>query len=367
MTTSTRLISLDVLRGITIAAMILVNDPGSWEYVYAPLRHANWDGCTPTDLVFPFFLFMVGVAVTLALTKRKAQSSGQRQLIIKIIRRSVILFLLGLFLNGFPNFDFGSLRIPGVLQRISLVYLFSALIFIKTNWITQFRIAIVLLVVYWILMNYIPVPDYGDPNLRPETNLGAWLDRLLLGGHLWSQSKVWDPEGLLSTLPAISTCLAGILTGHLLLSKEEPIRKVVWLFVSGAICIFLGLLWDMNFPINKALWTSSYVLYTAGIALECLALCYWFIDILGYKKWTQPWVIFGVNAITAYFLSGIVARLIGMIKIDGDQSLKAWIYENVFNSWLGPYSASLLFAICFVLLIFLPIWWMYRKNYILKI
>ena len=366
MITSSRLISLDVLRGITIAAMILVNDPGSWEYVYAPLKHAVWDGCTPTDLVFPFFLFMVGVAITLALTKRKAANTGRRQLILKIIRRSIILFLLGLFLNGFPYYELGSLRIPGVLQRIALVYLASALIFVTTKWVTQFRIAIVLLVVYWILMNYVPVPDYGPANLRPETNLGAWLDRLLLGGHLWSQTKIWDPEGILSTLPAISTCLAGILTGHLLLSSEDQVRKVVWLFVIGAICIFLGLLWDMTFPINKALWTSSYVLYTAGIALECLALCYWFIDILGYKKWTGPWVIFGINAITAYVLSGIVARLLGLIKV-GDQSLKAWIYEHLFNSWLGPYNASLLFAICFVALIFIPVMWMYRRNYIVKV
>lgn len=364
---SQRLVSLDVLRGVTIAAMILVNDPGSWEYVYAPLRHAPWHGCTPTDLVFPFFLFMVGIAITLALGKRMESGIDKKAVVQKIIRRTLILFALGLFLNGFPYFNLETLRIPGVLQRIALVYLCCSLIFINTNWVSQFRWALGLLVGYWILMTFVPVPGVGDPNLEPETNLGAWLDRLLLSGHLWSQSKTWDPEGLLSTLPAISTGLSGILAGHLIKSNLSHDRKVIWLFVAGTLCIFIGLLWGLVFPINKYLWTSSYVFYTSGIALQCLALSYWVADVLGYKKWTAPWVAFGVNAITSYVLAGVLARIIGLVKVGEDLSLKQWMYENLFNSWLGPYDASLAFAIFFVLIIFVPTWFMYKRGIIIKI
>jgi len=361
-----RLISLDVLRGITIAAMILVNDPGSWEYVYAPLKHAPWHGCTPTDLVFPFFLFMVGMAITIALSKRVAAGADTAALTRKIFKRSVIIFAIGLLLNGFPNYDLSSIRIPGVLQRIAVVYLICSLIFIRTTWIGQLRWGVTLLVVYWILMTFVPVPGIGDPNLEPETNLGAWLDNLLLGGHLWSASKVWDPEGILSTIPAIVTGLSGVLAGHLIKSSITEAQKVVWMFVVGAACIFLGLFWDLSFPINKALWTSSYVLYTSGIALQCLAVCYWFIDVLGYKSWTTPWVAFGMNALSAYVLSGLLARLLGLIEV-GDQSLKAWIFENLFASWLAPYNASLAFAMVFVLCLFIPSWMLYKKGVIIKV
>lgn len=361
-----RLISLDVLRGVTIAAMILVNDPGSWQYVYAPLRHAQWNGCTPTDLVFPFFLFMVGIAITIALGKRMDSGVDTRGLFTKIVKRSIIIFLIGLLLNGFPYYDLTTIRIPGVLQRIAVVYFFCSLIFIRTTWVGQLRWAVSLLVVYWLLMNYIPVPGVGEPNLEPGNNLAAWLDNLLLGGHLWASTKVWDPEGILSTIPAISTGLSGMLAGHLVKSQLSETRKVVWLLVTGVICIFLGLFWDLSFPINKSLWTSSYVLYTSGIALQCLALCYWFIDVLGYQKWTTPWVAFGINALSAYVLAGLLARLLGLIPI-GDQSLKGWIFENLFNSWLGPYNASLAFAIVFVLCLFIPSWILYRRGVIIKV
>jgi predicted acyltransferase len=363
---SKRLVSLDVLRGITIAAMILVNDPGSWEYVYAPLLHAPWNGCTPTDLVFPFFLFMVGVAIAIALGKRMDSGVDTTGLVKKIIKRSAIIFLIGMLLSGFPSYDLSTIRIPGVLQRIAVVYLICSLIFIKTTWVGQLRWAIGLLVAYWFMMNFIPVPGVGEPNLEPTTNLAAWLDNLLLGGHLWSATKVWDPEGILSTIPAISTGLSGVLTGHLLKSQLSETQKVVWLFVTGAICIFLGLFWDLSFPINKALWTSSYVLYTSGIALQCLALCYWFIDVLGYKGWTTPWVAFGMNALSAYVLSGLLARMLGLIKI-GEESLKSWIFDNWFLSWLDPYNASLAFAIVFVLCLFIPSWILYRKGIIIKV
>jgi len=363
---SKRLISLDVLRGITIAGMILVNDPGSWEYVYSPLQHAEWHGCTPTDLVFPFFLFMVGISVTLALGKRIASGTETSGLVIKIIKRSAIIFLIGMLLNGFPYYDLSTIRIPGVLQRIALVYLCCSLIFIRTTWMGQFRWAVALLVGYWFIMNFIPVPGVGAPNLEPVTNLGAWLDNLLLGGHLWSHSKVWDPEGILSTIPAIVTGLSGVLAGHLVKSDLSETRKVIWLFTVGAICIVTGLLWDLSFPINKSLWTSSYVLYTSGIAMQCLALCYWFIDVLGYKGWTTPWVAFGINALSAYVLSGLLARFLGLIQV-GEQSLKGWIYDNLFLSWLGPYNASLAFAMVFVFCLFALSWLLYRKGVIIKV
>lgn len=346
--------------------MILVNDPGSWDYVYGPLRHAQWNGCTPTDLVFPFFLFMVGIAITLALGRRVEQGTDTSGLVKKILKRSAIIFLIGLLLNGFPYYDLTTIRIPGVLQRIAVVYLICSLIFMRTNWIGQLRWGISLLVVYWLMLTFIPVPGIGDPNLEPTTNLGAWLDNLLLGGHLWSASKVWDPEGILSTLPAICTGLSGVLAGHLIKSQLSETRKVIWLFTSGAICIFLGLFWDLSFPINKALWTSSYVLYTSGIALQCLAICYWFIDVLGYQAWTRPWVAFGINALAAYVLSGLLARLLGLIEV-GDQSLKGWIFDNLFLSWLPPYNASLAFAIAFVLCLFIPSWLLYRKGVIIKV
>lgn len=363
---SKRLISLDVLRGITIAGMILVNDPGSWEYVYSPLRHAEWHGCTPTDLVFPFFLFMVGISVTLALGKRIASGTETSGLVIKIIKRSAIIFLIGMLLNGFPYYDLSAIRIPGVLQRIALVYLCCSLIFIRTTWMGQFRWAVALLAGYWFIMNFIPVPGVGEANLEPATNLGAWLDNLLLGGHLWSHSKVWDPEGILSTIPAIVTGLSGVLAGHLVKSDLSEIRKVVWLFTVGAICIVTGLLWDLSFPINKSLWTSSYVIYTSGIAMQCLALCYWFIDVLGYKGWTTPWVAFGINALSAYVLSGLLARFLGLIQV-GEQNLKGWIFDNLFLSWLGPYNASLAFAMVFVFCLFALSWLLYRKGVIIKV
>ncbi|MEL6864741.1 MAG: DUF5009 domain-containing protein, partial [Bacteroidota bacterium] len=260
MDSSKRLLSLDIFRGMTIAFMILVNNPGDWSNVYSPLLHADWHGCTPTDLVFPFFLFIVGVSISLALGKRKQRGDAKGAIIQKILRRTLIIFGIGLFLNAFPFFEMGSLRIPGVLQRIALVYGACALIFLYTDWKQQVQLGFGLLILYWGMMTLLPVPGIGPANLEPETNLGAWLDNLIMPGHLWSQSKVWDPEGLLSTLPAISSGLAGVLTGTWLKSKRTHNSKLVGLFGIGALLIFAGLTWDLAFPINKKIWTSSYVL-----------------------------------------------------------------------------------------------------------
>src|SRR5687768_16924019 len=242
--------------------MILVNNPGSWAHLYWPLEHARWHGWTPTDLIFPFFLFVVGMAVPFS----RRPSLGEAA------RRSAVLFLLGLFMAAFPYFDLTTVRIPGVLQRIALCYLAAFALFRIAGPRMEAAVAAVLLVVYWILMTRVPVPGGHPPNLEPETNLGAWLDRALLSGHLWKQSKTWDPEGLLSTLPAIATTLLGVLAGRWMRSARTPLNKVVGLLVLGSAGVVLGLVWNEWFPINKNLWTSSYVLLTAGLAAYLLAL-----------------------------------------------------------------------------------------------
>jgi predicted acyltransferase len=370
-TKTERLLSLDVFRGITIAGMILVNNPGTWKYVYPPLRHAEWHGCTPTDLIFPFFLFIVGVAVTYSLSKRKAQGIPQSKLILQIGKRSIILFLLGLIMAGFPYFDLSSIRIPGVLQRIGVVYFVTAVLYLKSSTKTQAITAAGLLLFYWILMTFIPVPGVGDPNLEPETNLGAWLDRLLLGGHLWSSSKTWDPEGILSTLPAVSTALIGVLTGEWLRLDKDKTIKTVGLFLAASFLMLGGYVWDGWFPINKSLWTSSYVLYTGGLALNFLAVCYWFIDVKGYKFWIKPFLVYGMNAITVFFLSGIMAKLLYIIKISGadgsEVSLKSYLFDLLFLSWLDPYNASLLWAVSYILLWLGLMWILYAKNIFIKV
>lgn len=362
----TRLASLDVFRGITVAAMILVNNPGTWSRVYSPLLHAKWHGCTPTDLVFPFFLFIVGVSIVLAYSKKLKRGVDRKTLLPKIIRRTLTLFGLGLFLSAIPNFDFGTIRIPGVLQRISLVFLGAALIYLYTP---PRRLPILLvgvLLLYWLLMQLVPVPGVGPPSLEPESNLGAWIDRTLLSGHLWSQSVTWDPEGVLSSLPALGTGIMGLITGQYLISEHDPKEKVIQFFMWGAICIVSGLFWGLVFPINKALWTSSYVLYSGGIALQFLALLYWVIDIKGQDGWTAPFTAYGRNAITAYVASGVIATYCNVIQVDG-QPLKAWLFERLFVSWLPPYLDSLVAAVTFVLILWIPLWWMYKKNIIIKV
>lgn len=368
---SGRLLSLDVFRGITIAGMILVNNPGSWSNIYPALQHAPWHGCTPTDLIFPFFLFIVGVAITYSLSKRKERGDDQKKLLLQIFRRTVILFGLGIILHGFPNFNFSEIRIPGVLQRIAIVYFFASLIFLKANIKVVAYISAAFLLIYWFLMAVIPVPGVGYPNLEPTTNLAAWLDRTLLEGHLWKSTKVWDPEGILSTIPAISTALFGVLTGHWLRRNMDEAKKVVWLFVFGNIALVLGIIWDVWFPLNKNIWTSSYVVYTAGLALHFLAMCYWLIDVKGYKWWTKPFVVYGLNAITVFFLSGIVGRLMILIKVTdstgAEVALKTYLYESLFTPWLSPINASLAWAITYIVIWLGLMWILYAKKIFIKV
>ncbi len=374
MQSNQRLLSLDVFRGLTIAGMILVNTPGTWQYVYPPLRHAEWHGCTPTDWVFPFFLFIMGVAVPLALSKRIEQGDDRRQIMAKIFRRTLVIFAVGLFLNAFPKFDFANLRIPGVLQRIALVYFFCALIFVYVkNWKTGLWISIGLLLLYWGLMTLVPVPGGYAPNLQPETNLGAWLDRTLLGtNHLWKQAVTWDPEGLLSTMPAVVTGMIGVFTGLWIKTNRDHYQKLTGIFAIGLLLLALGLIWDTVFPINKKIWTSSYVLYVGGIGLLALGLVYWLVDVLQYQKWIKPFVVYGTNALFAYVMSSLIVKLMMIPKWelpDGStQNLYGRIYSNVFEPmFASPYNASLAFAIAYVTLILSLTWILYWRKIFIKI
>ena len=365
-TETRRLVSLDVFRGITIAGMILVNNPGTWEHIYWPLQHASWHGWTPTDLVFPFFLFIVGIAIPLAFANRLESGGSTRDLYIKIVKRTVIIFAIGLFLNGFPYFGLAEYRIPGVLQRIAVCYFFASVIFLNTKVRTQIAITIGLLIFYWALVKLVPAPGYAAGDLTKEGSLPSYIDRVVLGKHVWSQARVYDPEGLLSTIPAIATTLMGVLTGHWLRTEKTRYEKAAGMFVAGAVCVALGWAWNSFFPINKALWTSSYVLFTGGLALQFLAFCYWLIDIKGYRRWAKPFEVFGLNAIALYVVAGLMASMLGEIKVGGTP-LGAWIYNTLFASWASPVNASLAFAITFVLVCLGLMWILYHRRIFLKI
>lgn len=366
-----RLVSLDVFRGLTIAGMVLVNNPGTWSAIYWPLEHAEWDGWTPTDLIFPFFVFIVGVAIPLAFGRRVEAGGTKKDLYLKVIRRTLIIFGLGLFLNGFPFFHLSDIRIPGVLQRLAVCYLFASLIFLTTRWRTQLIIALALLLGYWLIMTQLHAPGFAAGDLTKEGSLASWVDRVVFGPHIWKQGKVYDPEGILSSIPAIATALFGVLTGQWLRNDKEPFQKVAGLFVAGAVCVMIGWIWNPFFPINKSLWTSSYVFFTGGLALQLLALCYWLVDIKNYRRWAWPFVVFGVNAIALFVGTGLMAKLMGLIKLDrGDGtkiSLQGWIFRNLFLSWATPVNASLAYAICFILLWLFLMWLLYRKRIYIKV
>ncbi|OWP63178.1 DUF5009 domain-containing protein [Hymenobacter amundsenii] len=368
-----RLISLDVFRGLTVAAMILVNNPGDWGHIYAPLEHAEWHGCTPTDLIFPFFLFIVGVSITYALGSAKRDPARHAALLGRVARRAAVLFGLGLLMALQPKFDFAHLRVLGVLPRIALVFLACGVVFVKTGWRTQLGLLAALLVGYNVLLQLVPVPGFGPANLEPATNLGAWLDRTVLGeNHLWVQSKTWDPEGLLGTLPAIGTGLLGLLAGQWLRRpRPDAASRVVWLLLASGAAIGLGLVWNLWFPINKSLWTSSYVLYTGGLAGATLAALYWLCDVQGWRGWiTRFGTVYGVNAITVFFLSGVIARWLNMLMVptaSGETPAKNWLYERLFASWLSPINASFAGALACVLIWYAVLWLMYRRNIIVKV
>lgn len=368
-----RLLSLDVFRGMTIAGMILVNNPGTWSAIYSPLAHATWHGITPTDYIFPFFLFIVGVAIPLALGKRVENGTVTRDIYLKIFRRAGIIFLLGLFLAAFPYFNLSTLRIPGVLQRIAVCYLVASVLFINFDWKKLSIISIFLLLIYWALMTLINVPGCEITTFDDKAcNLAAYLDRVILTeAHIWKQAKVFDPEGILSTIPAIVTTVSGILTGVWLKKEKSDYEKCGGLFFFGIVLVAAGWAWHFFFPINKSLWTSSYVVYTSGLALCFLGFCYWLVDIKDYKKWAKPFVIFGVNALALFVGSGLMAKIMGLIKVGGadgkEISLHTWIFKTFFLSIASQINASLMFAICFLLFWLFLMWLLYRKRIYIRI
>ena len=335
-----RLLSLDAFRGLTIAAMVLVNNPGTWVAVYAPLKHARWHGLTPTDVIFPFFLFIVGVAIPLSQPR-----------LGRVLRRAAVIFALGIVLNGLPGFDWATIRIPGVLQRIAVCYLIAALLFLTTGWRTQAIVTAALLLGYWGAMTLMPVPGHGRGDLGPEGNLAAWLDRTVLGPHIWRVARVYDPEGILSTVPAIATTLLGVLTGWWVQTERPPRAIAGRLALAGVIGTALGAAWGVWFPVNKALWTSSYAVLTAGLALLVFAACYGAIEIRGWRRWATPFVVLGVNALALFFLSTLLAHVLTLIHV-GDGRLQTWIFERAFARWASPINASLAYAGAYLLL-----WW----------
>jgi predicted acyltransferase len=368
-----RLMSLDAFRGATIAGMMLVNNPGTWGAIYPQLEHAEWNGWTFTDWIFPFFLWIVGVAMTMSFAHRQERGDTKSQLLVQVVKRSLIIFGLGLFIAGFPFFNFSSIRIPGVLQRIAVCYFIASLIILYTKnirtrvyWLAGFLIS------YWVMMKLIPVPGIGAGVLEKGRNFAAYIDSLVLSGHMWSHTKTWDPEGIVSTLPAVATTLFGVLTGHYLRSQLSKEEKTAWMFVAGNILLLIGATLDMWLPINKSIWTTSYSIFMAGWALVCFAMFYWTIDVKGYKRWAKPFIIFGMNAITVYAFSELIGRLYGSVitlrQPDGTEiSLQGYIFQTFFVSLASPINASLIYAICFLFFLFLIAWIMWKRKWFLKV
>lgn len=390
-----RLVSVDALRGYTVAAMIVVNSPGSWSHVFDPLLHATWHGATLTDLVFPFFLFLVGVSIALAYGKRAVEGVERGALYRKIVFRSAKIFALGLFLSLWPNFDFESLRVAGVLQRIALVFLACAILFLNTSWRAQAWIGAALLLGYWAAMAWIPVPvdavnaralDTGvversfgqevavsidarsagllEPNLEPGTNLTAWIDRRLLPGRMWERS--WDPEGLASALPAVATGILGMLAGALMLSVADPYRRVSGLFLLGFGAWLAGAAWGWVFPLNKNLWSSSFVLFSGGLATMALAACSLLADAYGCRRWAKVGVVFGANAVVTYALSGMLL-VVFYGSGWGVPSASAAFMEWAIGAGLSGKLASLLYALLYLAALYVPAWWLWRKRIFVRL
>ncbi len=369
--TADRLLSLDATRGLAIAGMILVNHPGDPDYVWAPLAHAAWNGWTPADLVFPSFLFIMGVAITLSFASRRARGARADVLIRQAVRRSVILFALGLALNAIPAFDVAHLRIPGILQRIAWCYLLATLVFVATDVTGQAVLVVLLLVGYWILMTRIPVPgsEPGAGLLEPESNLGAWVDRALLPGHLGRGS--WDPEGPFGTISALSSTLIGVLAGHWLRGARSMGAKSAGLIVAGAAGVLFGTWLGRWFPVNKSLWTSSYAVLSGGVAAMILGACCWLVDVRGHRRLVLPLVIFGSNPIAVYVLATVAAKLLDAVTVavgEGARlSLHALLYQRAFASWAGPTGGSFLFALTLVAVWLAPMALLYRRGLFIRI
>jgi predicted acyltransferase len=361
----TRLASLDLFRGMTIAAMILVNDAGDWGHVYRPLEHAAWNGWTPTDLIFPFFLFIVGVSMVLSFDSRRAAGATRGRLFIHAIKRSAVIFALGIFVYAYPHFDVHTMRIPGVLQRIAAVYLVSAAIILYCGRRTRALIVAALLLGYWALLKLCPVPGYGPGVLTMDGSIAGYVDRALMYNHLYVAHR-FDPEGLVSTISAVATCLIGVFAGEAIRARSGA-RLIRGLFFGAAIGLVLGSVWSLWLPINKNLWTGSYVLFTAGFALAVLALCYWAVDVRGWRSWAQPFVWYGVNPLAIYFLASWLAEASVQHSVGGVR-LKEIVYGHVYAHLLpGPYVNSMLYGLSYVLLFWVVAWLLYRKKIFIRV
>ena len=395
--------SLDVFRGATIAAMILVNNPGNWHAAYKPLLHAEWHGWTFTDLIFPFFIWIVGVAIPLSTGRRLEQGQSRRELLLHALRRAVIIFALGLFLNSFSYLIDGSLfrdgvskwlqnyattvRVPGVLQRIGICYFLAMLIYLNTGIRGQVIWIGSLLAGYWLFMLVGPLLGCGTGGLEVPGNFCEYVDNLVLNGpvigmHVWRGGKTWDPEGVFSTVPAIATCLFGIMAGHLLRSKQTQETKTAWLFVGGNLLLLSGGIMDCWLPINKKLWTTSYAVFMAGMAMNCFAVCYWIVDVQGWRRWVKPFAIYGMNAIAMFMLAGLLGRILPAIPVataDGKPvGLQTWLYQHLyapfasadtapfFGFLASPKNASLMWALTYLIGLYLVAYWMYRRKWFLK-
>jgi predicted acyltransferase len=357
---SQRLVALDAFRGLTMAFMVLVNDAGG-SPSYAPLKHAEWNGWTPTDVVFPSFVWIVGVAMTLSLGKRLAAGVSRTALFAQAFRRALILYVLGLIVYAAPAFNPSTQRLLGVLQRIAICYLAAAAIYLTTKLRGQVAWVIGLLASYWLLMAFYPVPGFGPGDLSVEGNFAHYIDRIVLGAHNYHSTKTWDPEGIVSTLPAIATALFGILCGQLLSLKEELARKIVWMLGIGAGLMAAGYVCNIWLPINKKLWTDSFSLFMAGLDFAMLAVFLWVVDVLGHRRFVKPFVIMGLNPIVVYMISELLDEALGL------SGLHHKIYNAVFVRIASPVNASLLWALAYTGLMFLAAWIMYRKNWIVRV
>ncbi|MEY5041113.1 MAG: hypothetical protein RLZZ414_655 [Bacteroidota bacterium] len=398
-----RILSIDFLRGLTIFLMIVVNNPGSWgtwdsenavwvNHLFLPLSHAAWHGATSTDMIFPFFIFIMGCSIAFALGKKK-ETQPKNQLILTVIKRGALIFLLGFLKDNFPFVyfniegelllkEFGAYRIMGVLQRLGIVFMLTGSLFLLTNWKQQLYIAVAILLAYWGIIHIeISGAFVKDLNKQGFYNFGTYLDHLILGGrHFWINN--WEPEGLLGTFTtSVSTCLIGVLSGQWIMSDKTLLEKISGLFAIGGVLVVLGLFWDFALPINKGLWTSSYVVYAGGIAMLCTAFSLWIIDYLQFTKFTTPAIKFGSNALTAYLLSELVSNLVHFIPLNGGSisSIMADFILSIFTK--TPYMliienhpdliyakiASHIYAIIWIIPFYLLLSWMYKKKIFIKV
>lgn len=365
-----RLVSLDAFRGLTMAFMILVNTPGDGRHTYWPLQHSDWHGWTPTDVVFPSFLWIVGVAITLSLGRRLARGDSRLDLFRKAAGRAAVLFALGVLVYVYPAFNLSTERIMGVLQRIAICYVAAAAIFLTTKVRGQIAWAVGLMTVYWLLMAFVPVPGFGAGRLDVDGNFAHYIDRIVLGAHNYGQTKTWDPEGIVSTLPAIATCLLGVLAGHILALRRSLGERSLRLAALGVALLAAGLICNTWLPINKKLWTDSFTLFMGGLDFVLFAGLLWLVDGLGWRRAVKPLVIMGMNAIVIYLASEFLDEALGWIHwttAAGRVSLRGWIYHNFFAGIASPYNASLAYALAYVFMLYLAAWFMYRRRWFVRV